>query len=513
MRISKLWVVVVLAVILSLPGASMVAAAADTPAVEKAKQARLPVPDTEAVRNAIKTVTEVYKDDFAKVKRVEDKSLLAQKLYQAGVETSNDGAGQFALFSSARTLAIEATNVDLAIIATEAMARTYDLDLLAFELEALTKITKVQPGQLIRKRVLINLNFLLDEAIASDRYDLARPAADLATEAAMGLQPYLSQSMTRAKEVREIEGAFAEAKAAGEVLAKSPTDPAANTTVGKFKAMYKGEWAGGLPLLALSNDAELKPLAEDDLKAPQQADAQAALADRWWAYAEKSSGVVKRQAQLHAANWYTEAAPKLTGLPKAKAEKRILELAPVGDSSQRPPRSSTIDPATGKPIVSVEPALSPAMSVRFIRATLGESKFLDYLNNTWRNDIRSHFEFETIENGSVRVAINDTGGYEHKLIVFPMNARTQTLKANITIERGSIIFAYRTSGLAPRGYNAGRPIGPSRCTVEIGIVKGQRIIKVNNINVDLEGDPADMELVAFAPSRNCSFVIHSLVIE
>ena len=54
---------------------------------------------------------------------------------------------------------------------------------------------------------------------------------------------------TRIQEVRAGETAYAVAKAAVVVLAKNPTDADANLKLGKYHCFYKGDWAGGLPML------------------------------------------------------------------------------------------------------------------------------------------------------------------------------------------------------------------------------------------------------------------------
>jgi hypothetical protein len=133
-------------------------------------------------------------------------------------------------------------------------------------------------------------------------------------------------------------------------LEVKPTDPASNLTVGRFRCFQKGDWDSGLPMLALGSDSTLKALAEKELAEPKSADEQAKLADGWWTAAEKEEGTTRRHIHSQAAHWYRRALPDLTGLDKARAEKRLEEPGPLpeadGRSGDRTPRDA---PAISSP--------------------------------------------------------------------------------------------------------------------------------------------------------------------
>lgn len=111
-----------------------------------------------------------------------------------------------------------------------------------------------------------------------------------------------------------------------EKLKANPQDPAANTAVGHFDCLVKGDWPRGLPLLASGSDAALKSLATQDLAAPTGGDERAALADAWWDYAAQSNGVPKARALARAATWYTAAVPTLAAERKARVQRRLSEI-------------------------------------------------------------------------------------------------------------------------------------------------------------------------------------------
>ena len=75
----------------------------------------------------------------------------------------------------------------------------------------------------------------------------------------------------------------------------------------------------------------LKDLAVKELKGLTDATEQAKLGDAWWDLGEKKNGLAKKNIQGHAASWYQQALPGLTGLVKEKVEKRLTVAAPPSD--------------------------------------------------------------------------------------------------------------------------------------------------------------------------------------
>jgi hypothetical protein len=176
------------------------------------------------------------------------------------------------------------------------------------------------------------VNPLIDEAIAADRYELAAKLAKLGSATARAARDVeaLKAAMGRVQEVKEIQAAYGPAKKALDLLAAGHQDPEANLLAGKFLCFMKGDWRKGLPLLALGSDVNLRSLAEQTAGKPDQAEKQAELADAWWELSEGEQGVARQHIRQYAALWYAKAAPALTGLLKAKAEKRAEEVQESG---------------------------------------------------------------------------------------------------------------------------------------------------------------------------------------
>jgi hypothetical protein len=135
----------------------------------------------------------------------------------------------------------------------------------------------------------------------------------------------LAQANLRLEEVREVETASGVAAKAAGILATKPNDPAASLTLGRFEAFLKRHWEKGLRLLALGNDPTLKGLAQAELLALNDVDKEMQLADGWWSASDKERGAAQAHIRQHAVQCYKLALPGLSGLPKARAEKRVKE--------------------------------------------------------------------------------------------------------------------------------------------------------------------------------------------
>ena len=113
--------------------------------------------------------------------------------------------------------------------------------------------------------------------------------------------------------------------------------PLANLTVGKYYCFQIGDWEKGLPMLALGQDETLKALAAQEIAGVTKADDQVKVGDAWWNLAEKEQGKVQAALRGRANYWYQQALPELSGLAKAKLEKRIKEYEAASEGTTRRP--------------------------------------------------------------------------------------------------------------------------------------------------------------------------------
>ena len=161
----------------------------------------------------------------------------------------------------------------------------------------------------------------------------------------------VKRTSKRAAEIGELAKSYERVKVAAATLDKTPYDPEANLAVGGYKCFIKGDWDGGLPMLAHGSDQTLKTLAAKELSGAVSSDEQAKLGDGWWDMAAETQDEAKGQFQARAAFWYRKALPGLSGMSKDKVQQRLehisgskTELASptmaAQETSPPPPRSA-----------------------------------------------------------------------------------------------------------------------------------------------------------------------------
>jgi hypothetical protein len=118
---------------------------------------------------------------------------------------------------------------------------------------------------------------------------------------------------------------------------KPPVDSAAeNEKTGKRMCFMKNNWREGLPKLAASADEELKNLARKELSDPESKADRLAVADDWWAIAEKYAPPANEQIRQHAVEWYQKVLGELEDSERDRAEWRINQEMPTPRGEKRP---------------------------------------------------------------------------------------------------------------------------------------------------------------------------------
>ena len=240
--------------------------------------------------------------------------------------------GRFVLFRIARDIASQQGDLVTALDAIDRIAGEFDTDKLQMQVDAAATAIKATKQPKANQAIVGVLAPLIDQAVADDRYDIAKSIAALALGCAKegrdGNQ--IKQIAAGAKEIEEIASAFEKVKEAVVVLNAKPADPAANATVGRFRCFAKGDWQSGVSMLAIGIDTDFKEVALLELEETPDA---LKLGDGWWKISENLEGIAKSRAQAHAVDWYRIALPGLNGLSKAKIQKRVAEHPETTDAN------------------------------------------------------------------------------------------------------------------------------------------------------------------------------------
>jgi hypothetical protein len=308
-----------------LLGAFPIAALVCGSALCEEPPAKLPLPSDAAQAESLQVAKEVYGKEFARAKTKPEKQALAQKLLAKAGETENGSANHYVLLRLARDIATQAVDGQTAFQAIDAMAATFQADDLPMKSAVLATLASVATFPSQHKTVAEEALKLTRQAIGRDRFEMAGELSKLALAEARKANDKddLAEARDQIAEEAESAKAYEDTQKATVQLEKEPTDPAANLLVGKYKCFAKGDWDGGLVMLALGSDEALKARATQDILGAETPGEQAALGDGWWEYAEKQQGMAKKQIQRRAVFWYSRALPGLSGLVKDKTEKRM----------------------------------------------------------------------------------------------------------------------------------------------------------------------------------------------
>ena len=292
-----------------------------------APQKKSPLPDEATQAKALKLAKEVYGEAWTAAKIPSQKRELAQKFLHAADESENDPPSRYILLKLARDAATQATDGLLAFEAIDKMAEQFQIDDIEMKTNVLTTFSKRAKLPADHKSLGEQAAGLVDGAIAHNNIDVAVKLCELALPEARASRDadLLREVKSRSEQCRVLAKACQEMKEAAAVLDKKPDDALANLTVGKYYCFQIGDWEKGLPMLALGQDETLKAMAAQEIAGITKADDQVKVGDVWWNLAEKEQGKVQVNLRGRADYWYQQALPELSGLAKAKLEKRIKE--------------------------------------------------------------------------------------------------------------------------------------------------------------------------------------------
>jgi len=168
---------------------------------------RKPLPSTDLREKSSKLVDQIYGDDIAAAKTQKAKADLARKMLAEVGALGDHDADRFVLLGRCADLAVEALDLDTAMKAIDAAAREFQIDSLKIKARAMDvfaqNVTTSQDQHALEKQI----NDLIDQAIAADRYDVANYVVQLAQTAAKAINDpvWIRQVDVRQKEVNDAQ--------------------------------------------------------------------------------------------------------------------------------------------------------------------------------------------------------------------------------------------------------------------------------------------------------------------
>lgn len=315
--------------------------------VGKLPAGRTPLPGIAEQRKAAAIVEEIFGEPIAAAKSSAQKLALVGQIMQAAMEESKP-AERYVLLNRARTLAIAAGETRSALRIASEIVSSYQIDplpALAATFLAAAKLAAT-PAQLAQ--VTQYGEQLAGEAVAAHQFDQANELMETTVQAARQVSdaPTIKELVRHARQVHKVAEAFADLKQQRAALEKDPQDPQANLALGRYYCIVEQNWEAGLPLLARGSDPALKTAAQQDLAAPVKPDARAQVGDLWWQLAEQNEDDAQAALRARALKWYRLAAAELSGLARARTEKRLAQYpdAVAAEKVEKTETSSAVVP-------------------------------------------------------------------------------------------------------------------------------------------------------------------------
>ena len=426
--------------------------------------ARLAVPDSAEVARGRSQVQQTFREDYAK-RSPADRDGLAGKLLEAAGDGAEVPATRYALLQEAREIASSCGDVDLALRAADKLAAVFDVNPDSARVEALSNLSRHANRPSTAAMVVGRAMDLMDAAAESDDWDVInRLAAVAGASAGPSRAPGLAGRVdSRLRELRAGKAQYDRLRPALQTLKTNPNDPAANLELGQYYYLQKDRWDEGLALLAKGSDKALRKLAAEDRGVPDDAAAQVARGDAWFAAAATQPGSFKAIAQKRAVYWYGLARAGTLGLKKVQAEERIASCEKdLKSYSAQHPVLRAIDPARAE---ALRWAIETADTTPLTAGKIIEQKVWSASPTPYR--ITGTIQLSpalTIEPGAeVRGGTIDTGttghiiarGLPDRPIIFRQVKFHEDLNGTLTAEncvfdrcefnKGGVWFAYNSS--------------------------------------------------------------------
>jgi hypothetical protein len=366
-----------------------------------AQPIRSAVPSEAAQRAAEAQIKDVFGQQIDEARTAQQRRELSATLLDTARHTA-ELDGKFALLKDAEDLAVRAEDLNGALAVRQTMNEAFDLSAWPAEAEMYSKLDQIANMPQEHRKLCQAMIAAADEAIQADQFAMARQIGEQALASARKTDDR-DLSKRAALLISRISTCEAERKRLAPALASlaaRPDDPAANAVVGKYECFQTQHWARGLPMLARGNDAALKSLAEAELQCASDRTAQAALADRWWSYAENQPQALRAVIRLHAGLWYAQASEGLTGIVKARAQQRSAEYVKAhtdGAAASAAPAAATVEGFDGA--AGMLKALGPLSPATFTR---WDENHLNSVNDALRLNIEGNSATVTITVEQIR---------------------------------------------------------------------------------------------------------------
>ncbi|MCH8045262.1 MAG: NPCBM/NEW2 domain-containing protein [Planctomycetes bacterium] len=276
---------------------------------------------------------ELIREAFGRPDTAKERAALAQTLIKAGLDDKNP-ANRYVALRHAGELAVENADLAVASEAADRLGEFFDVDVLTIKASIVERLF----GKVAHRKLLDAATSHFGEALAADRFEVAARFGRVGYKAAKALKdrPQIAAMRQSAARLKGRKAAFDALTGAIATLKQKPDDAPANLQIGKYLCFLRGDWKRGLALLVKGGHA----IAKQESAVADDPSAQKKVGDAWWDLAETKTGHTKTHIKARAVKWYQRASPKLAGLSKLTAQRRVddvlRETAALARNDDRP---------------------------------------------------------------------------------------------------------------------------------------------------------------------------------
>jgi hypothetical protein len=145
-----------------------------------AAPARDPIPKEEAVQEAEKVVREVLAREIELARTGSQLAALSQRLREEAVWTTSDPVARWVLFEMARQYAVQASDLQQALVIVEDMGSYFDTNGIQLRLETLEELADRSNSSTFQRNLSIECLDSVERAIAKDEVECAGRFVELA---------------------------------------------------------------------------------------------------------------------------------------------------------------------------------------------------------------------------------------------------------------------------------------------------------------------------------------------
>lgn len=310
------------------PPADMVAAvpATNEPAPEPAAPIeKAAVPDPALTKQALDAIRDLFADEY-RSRDDQERLALAKRLLRTGRD-AQEPTERYVLLTEARDISADAGQTTVAFEAVAALDQWYRIDRAEQKDEILKVVAKKARSNEANEALARAYFEVISDSVAADDYERANDLMRrlLALSKRIKDKDLRQRADEQSRFLRDLRKQYEGLGGTLATLETKPDDPAANLVYGAFLCFWKADWARGLPRLATGSEAKLRELAQAELAGPEAPDALLRLADQWWEVGESRRGQEQTEIRRHAAYWYREVLPELSGVTKLRVQKRWNE--------------------------------------------------------------------------------------------------------------------------------------------------------------------------------------------